>query len=108
MLRKFQGITLVPPFPTSVKSLNRKGVIRQIDLRHNHAHYEMADMQKHHHLVCVYCGRIEDVRECGVEEMQETIARRSKHFAAVKTHSLEFYGICKSCVKKENASNDAQ
>lgn len=86
----------------TVKSLNQKGVLRQIDLRHNHAHYELADMQKHHHLICVHCGRIEDVHHCNVEAMQGGILRGSRHFAEITQHALEFYGICKSCAKKDH------
>jgi Fur family ferric uptake transcriptional regulator len=87
------------------KDLKAKGIIRPIDLRHNHAHYELARADDHHHLICVRCGKIEDVRDCGVEEMQETIARRSKQFATVKTHSLEFYGVCNGCAKKASTSH---
>jgi Fe2+ or Zn2+ uptake regulation protein len=83
------------------KDLLAKGLVRTIDLRHNHAHYELVRPDDHHHLICVKCGRIEDVHECGVEEMQAAVARRSKHFAAISNHSLEFYGLCKSCAKKD-------
>ncbi len=80
------------------KSLREKGIIRQIDLRHNHAHYELADVAKHHHLVCVRCGRIEDVH-CYGEEIQNKVLQGSKHFGEIRTHALEFYGICKKCIK---------
>ncbi len=83
-----------------LKTLKEKGLIRQIDLRHNHAHYEIAGDKEHHHLICMHCGRIEDVHDCGVEGAQELILRRSKHFSEIRQHALEFYGICKSCAKK--------
>jgi Fur family ferric uptake transcriptional regulator len=79
------------------KSLSEKGIIRQIDLRHNHAHYELADLAEHHHLICTQCGRIEDVRHCSIEEIQSNILRSSKYFAEIRQHALEFYGICKKC-----------
>jgi Fur family transcriptional regulator, ferric uptake regulator len=85
----------------TLKSLKEKGIIKQIDLRHNHAHYELADMVEHHHLICIRCGKIEDVHHCGVEEIQSTVLRSSKHFAEIKQHALEFYGICKSCAKDQ-------
>jgi Fe2+ or Zn2+ uptake regulation protein len=84
----------------TLKSLKEKGIIKQIDLRHNHAHYELADMAEHHHLICLQCGRIEDVMHCGVEAMESTILKSSRHFAEIRQHALEFYGICKSCAKK--------
>ena len=84
----------------TLKSLKGKGVIKQIDLRLNHAHYELAAIADHHHLVCLRCGRIEDVTHCNVETMEDTILRGSRHFAEIKTHALEFYGVCKACAKK--------
>lgn len=80
-----------------VAALKRAGLIRQIDLRHNHAHYELARTGEHHHLVCTRCGRIEDVEECEVAATHAAILRRSKHFAEITQHALEFYGICKKC-----------
>ena len=83
----------------TLKSFKEKGIIKQIDLRHNHAHYELADIDEHHHIICVRCGRIEDVHHCGVEEIQDNVLRASRHFSEIRTHTLEFYGICKSCIK---------
>lgn len=82
-----------------VKSFKAKGIIQQIDLRHNHAHYELFKDSEHHHLVCVRCGCIEDVGKCGVEETYARVLKHAKGFAAVKEHALEFYGVCKSCAK---------
>ncbi len=84
----------------TLKSLEEKGILRHIDLRHNHAHYELADLAEHHHLVCLECGKIEIVHHCGMEETQNRIVRSSKHFAEIKQHALEFYGVCKSCAAR--------
>ena len=81
------------------KDLRIKNIVRQIDLRQNHAHYELTDMADHHHLICIHCGRIEDVNECGVHEMEGAVLHHTKHFSEIKQHSLEFYGICKLCSK---------
>lgn len=87
----------------TIKSLKMAGVLRPIDLRHNHAHYELTDIADHHHLICLSCGRVEDVEHCGIEAMESTILRSSKHFKEIKTHALEFYGICKTCAKRNGA-----
>lgn len=84
----------------TLKLLKTKGLIKQIDLRHNHAHYELAGIADHHHLICLHCGRIEDVEHCDVEAMQAAIVRSSKHFAEIRQHTLEFYGVCGACAKK--------
>lgn len=85
----------------TLKSLKEKGIIRPIDLRHNHAHYELVDVVDHHHIICLRCGRIEKVEHHNVETMERTIMQNAKHFAEIKQHTLEFYGVCKTCAKKE-------
>ncbi len=89
----------------TLKSLKEKGVIKPIDLRHNHAHYELANIAEHHHIICLGCGRIEDVHRCWIEGIQDTVLHGSKHFAEIQQHTLEFYGLCKSCAKKRPDRN---
>lgn len=85
----------------TVRTLKSSCIIRQIDLLHNHAHYELAAPDDHHHLVCTVCGRIEDIAGCEVEEMYNAILRAAKGFAEIRQHTLEFFGICASCGKKQ-------
>ncbi len=84
----------------ALKSFKEKGIIRPIDLRHNHAHYELVDVADHHHIICLRCGRIEKVEHQNVEAMERTILQNARHFAEIKQHTLEFYGICRACAKK--------
>lgn len=84
----------------TLSSFKAKGLIKPIDLRHNHAHYELTNLAEHHHLICLNCGRVEDVDHCGVEEIQAKVLRGSQHFAEIRQHALEFYGICKACAAK--------
>jgi Fe2+ or Zn2+ uptake regulation protein len=62
----------------TLKSLKEKGIVRGVDLRHNHAHYELAATSEHHHIICLRCGKIEDVPHSGVEGMERAIAQRSR------------------------------
>ena len=79
--------------------LKHIGIIKQIDLRHNHAHFELARTDDHHHLVCIHCSFLEDVADCSVEDMYNDVLKRSSRFAFIKQHALEFYGVCKHCTK---------
>jgi Fur family ferric uptake transcriptional regulator len=87
----------------TLRSLKTKGIIRQVDLRHNHAHYELMDIADHHHLICLLCGKIENVEHHNVEAMERTILQNAKHFAEIRQHTLEFYGVCKACARKHDA-----
>jgi Fe2+ or Zn2+ uptake regulation protein len=81
----------------SLKSLVAAGIVREAHLGADAVRYEMAaGRHHHHHIVCTSCGEIEDVDTCALEGAVEGI--RSKKFAAVTGHSLEFFGLCKSCV----------
>jgi Fur family ferric uptake transcriptional regulator len=94
----------VKPDPVTVyrvlESLVRIGAVRRVDLRHDHADYELTDRGDHHHLVCLSCGRIEDFEGCGGDELAKKALKRSKHFASVSEHAVELFGRCKSCAKK--------
>lgn len=84
-----------------ITKLKNSGIIRQIDLRQNHAHYEFFDMAHHHHIICTGCGRIEDIEDCNLPAMHEQILQQTKKFTNIQHHSLEFYGLCKKCSKQK-------
>mgnify|MGYP003394384814 CR=1 FL=1 len=83
-----------------LKAFKKSGIIRQIDFRHNHPHYELADMQDHHHLICISCGLSEEILGCDVDSMRQSVLRQAKQFGEINEHSLEFYGTCKKCARK--------
>ncbi|MDP3941350.1 MAG: Fur family transcriptional regulator [bacterium] len=71
-----------------------RGIITRLEFGEGKYRYELAGSD-HHHLVCENCGRVEDISDCGIEAWEKKI-KQKKHFL-VKHHSLEFFGICKSC-----------
>lgn len=75
-------------------------ILRRVDLQHEHAHYELADEDDHHHIICTSCGKVEDVHVHGDEAFKTDLLRKSKEFATITTHALEFYGMCKACAGK--------
>lgn len=82
----------------AVEDLVKAGIVRQINFGHSHAYYELIpDRSHHHHIVCKGCGDIEDVEVCGTEKIEKKILGGSKKFKIISSHSLEFFGVCKSC-----------
>lgn len=71
-----------------------KGIITRMEFGEGKFRYELAGSD-HHHLICERCGSIGDVSDCSIPELEKEI-KRKKGFI-VKRHSLEFYGVCKSC-----------
>jgi Fur family transcriptional regulator, ferric uptake regulator len=84
-----------------MSKLKDSGIIRQIDLRQNHAHFEFFDMEHHHHIICTGCGKIEDIEDCNLEATHKQILEQTKQFTKIRHHSLEFYGLCKKCSAKK-------
>ena len=69
-------------------------LVRKIDFREKSFFYEINNMH-HHHIVCKSCKDIEEIDICGIEK----IIPWSKKFSNIFEHSLEFFGICKTCSK---------
>lgn len=85
----------------ALESLVNAGLVRRVDLHHPHAHYEYVDeTEHHHHLVCRLCGKVEDVESCDPMHLEGRVLRKSKEFASIETHAMEFFGVCKDCIKK--------
>lgn len=78
-----------------METLKKEGQVKEIFFRNDTALYELAG-EHHHHLVCVSCGDVRDVR------LEESLGREEKklecreHFT-IFDHSLEFFGMCRKC-----------
>ncbi len=79
--------------------LQSERLVRPIQLLDRGVRYELTANEHHHHLVCVYCGEIDDVffeQDLHVQEKQITEEKKFE----VYNHSLEFYGCCQKCSEK--------
>lgn len=85
----------------TLRTLVDAGLIRQIDLRHGHAHFELVDTkQDYHHIVCVTCDRVANIRNCCSVKRVLPRALRQSGFARVTDHTMEFFGVCRQCAQK--------
>lgn len=76
--------------------LLEQGMIHELDFGDRKKHYELADRDHHHHLICENCNSIQDVEfEEDLKEEEENIAKTTGF--QVKRHALEFFGLCKNC-----------
>ncbi len=83
----------------NLEALIHSGVVREVDFRHDHAHYELNILRDHHHhIVCTSCGAVEDVG-CEVELFAKKLASKATKFSAITDHSTEFFGLCNACTK---------
>lgn len=83
----------------ALESMVTSGVVREVDFRHGHAHYELQALRPHHHhVVCTNCNLVEDVA-CNTEPFVKKVEKSAKKFSAIDDHSMEFFGVCDSCAK---------
>ncbi len=94
---KSKDINLVTIYRT-LGSLEQAGILKRIDLHTESIHYELAS-HHHHHIVCTKCGDIEGFDICEVENISKKVLIKSSRFNSINQHSLEFFGMCKSCAK---------
>lgn len=78
-----------------INMFTEKGLARQVQLNEGKFRYELSSKPDHHHLICQKCGAIEDISDCSIEKLEKEITRKKKFL--VKSHSLEFFGVCKQC-----------
>lgn len=75
-------------------------IIGRVNLQDAAMYYEfLHEDYHHHHIVCEKCGKIEDIENCNQSNLQKEILKHSDSFASINSHSLEFFGICKTCAK---------
>lgn len=84
-----------------MQSFQEKGIVRRVDLRHTHAHYELATRADHHHITCERCGKIEDIPWCDLAPIVKKALCQSVTFTQITDHTFELFGICRSCADEE-------
>lgn len=78
----------------TLEVLTEKGIVSRVEIGEGKYRYEL-QKDDHHHLVCSNCGNISDIEDKYMEKIEKEI--REKKGFLVKSHSLEFFGVCRSC-----------
>jgi Fur family ferric uptake transcriptional regulator len=79
--------------------LYQNGIVDRMEFGEGKFRYEIKK-NHHHHLICANCGQIEEVEGDFLKKLEEEVYK-TKGFK-VKSHSLEFFGLCKNCLSKQN------
>lgn len=81
----------------NLSTLHEVGLLRRLDFNHGHAHYELETGRASHQLVCGGCETIEKIEGISIDDAVKKMLKKSKKFKQTTTHSIEIYGLCKSC-----------
>jgi len=97
--RRHKGIGYATVART-VKLMRDSGVCRQVDFGEGALRYEHKYGHDHHdHLICVSCGRFEEIYSPKLEEIQHELVK--KHGYVQKSHKLDIFGFCPRCAKED-------
>ncbi len=95
-LRKKENIDQATVY-RNLSSLHESGLLRRLDFNHGHAHYELETGRASHQIVCGNCETIEKIEGVSIDDTVKKMLKKSKKFKQTTTHSIEIYGLCKSC-----------
>ncbi len=80
--------------------LKKEGLILEIQLKEKNKRYELSSREHHHHMVCIKCNKIRDFISEDYEKIINKVIKNEPDFAKITNHSLELFGLCKSCARR--------
>ena len=75
------------------------GLIRRVEVLDDRGRFD-ANLEPHHHLVCVRCKRIEDIHWPEFDRLLPPPETES--WGRVSSRHVEFRGLCRECLEKES------
>ena len=78
----------------NLQVLEEYGTVSVLNINGTQKRYEVTQ-EGHYHFRCEKCGRVFDLDEPMVSELNKQVAKRTGF--KVKSHQTEFRGLCKDC-----------
>lgn len=78
-----------------IEKMLKEGSLIEVEFGDGKKRYELSSLGHHHHLICLKCGKVEEV-EINEGKMLESL-KKLKSNIRVERHSLEFFGKCIKC-----------
>jgi len=97
---RYEGIGIATVYRT-LELFCDLGVVLRVHLHENSQHYEINTGRRHHHMVCVSCGSVEEFEGCLVGEIEQSIRENSDFL--VTSHCLSLFGYCPACLSSRRA-----
>ena len=95
--KKYPMVSLSTIYKT-LDLLRQKKLVNEIEVE-GEARFD-AHTDDHINLVCMNCGKIDDINEDLLKEIQNKAARKSKYL--ILKSSFELFGYCNNCKSKIN------
>ncbi|MBW7959953.1 hypothetical protein B6D29_03825 [Microgenomates bacterium UTCPR1] len=79
----------------NINLMKKKNLVHSIILNDKVERFELLENKPHHHhIICNQCGRIDDI-EMKENEIETKV--KNKTCFKIKSHILEFFGLCPNC-----------
>lgn len=101
--KKISGLSLSTVYAT-LNDFSRYGLIRTLEFDQMENRYEM-NLEEHVNLICSRCGRIVDCLCRPTVNQQELAAKAGFR---VFTSRIEYYGLCRDCLKNSPAEKERE
>jgi Fur family peroxide stress response transcriptional regulator len=84
----------------TLAALQRAGLVCEVNYWRDRTRFD-ANMEAHHHLICLACRRIDDLEDDALDclQLSPNIRRRFE----VTGHRVEFRGYCEACRRRRNS-----
>lgn len=102
LLEKLRNKDLTPNKTTVYRELTflkEQALLQEVEFGDGKSRFEISRIH-HHHAICINCQRIYDIPMEKDLQKKETEIMKDLGFKSIG-HSLEFFGLCKDCQKKE-------
>ena len=63
-----------------------KGLVKQISFNEGKFRYELSNKEDHHHLICESCGKIEDISDCNIPDLEKEINKKKQFLFRHNVH----------------------
>lgn len=96
---EFSDIGLATVYRT-LELLTGLKILQRIHFNDGRSRYEFnqEEVHRHHHMVCMRCGKVEEFAEDLLDKLEERIFQE-RGFRVVD-HELKFFGVCYACARR--------
>lgn len=93
----YSNISLTTIYRT-LETFEKLGIISVANVLHDAARYD-ANLDYHHHVVCIVCKKVEDFYDDSLANLGPL--KKSKYNYKVLSYTVQINCICKNCQKKK-------
>lgn len=77
--------------------MEQAGIVHRVIVSDRKQYFELTERDHHHHFVCLECHKVEDILLDERDLVKQEVRLAKQRGFSVSRHSLEFFGLCKTC-----------